>query len=153
MTDKSAEKFAEKRAKEYEKDLTENINKISKAFKKYPEILNKTISDSEKTLTQIEKEIKSKKLKEQLNVLTFGFSGRANQNIDKLATYGNALNGLGGGFADKGEAMSRLAAMKGAAGGGTAVKAMGGLGSGLTKLGGIVKMVGGLLTKLAGPIG
>ncbi len=153
MTDKSAEKFAEKRAKEYEKDLTENINKISKAFKKYPEILNKTISDSEKTLTQIEKEIKSKKLKEQLNVLTFGFSGRANQNIDKLATYGNALNGLGGGFADKGEAMSRLAAMKGAAGGGTAVKAMGGLGSGLTKLGGIVKMVGGLFTKLAGPIG
>lgn len=153
MTDKSAEKFAEKRAKEYEKDLTENINKISKAFKKYPEILNKTISESEKTLTQIEKEIKSKKLKEQLNVLTFGFSGRANQNIDKLATYGNALNGLGGGFADKGEAMSRLAAMKGAAGGGTAVKAMGGLGSGLTKLGGIVKMVGGLFTKLAGPIG
>ena len=153
MTDKSAEKFAEKRAKEYEKDLTENINKISKAFKKYPEILNKTISDSEKTLTQIEKEIKSKKLKEQLNVLSFGFSGRANQNIDKLATYGNALNGLGGGFADKGEAMSRLAAMKGAAGGGTAVKAMGGLGSGLTKLGGIVKMVGGLFTKLAGPIG
>ena len=153
MTDKSAEKFAEKRAKEYEKDLTENINKISKAFKKYPEILNKTISDSEKTLTQIEKEIKSKKLKEQLNVLTFGFSGRANQNIDKLATYGNALNGLGGGFADKGEAMSRLAAMKGAAGGGTTIKAMGGLGSGLTKLGGIVKMVGGLFTKLAGPIG
>ena len=43
--------------------------------------------------------------------------------------------------------------MKGAAGGGTAVKAMGGLGSGLTKLGGIVKMVGGLFTKLAGPIG
>lgn len=153
MTDKSAEKFAEKRAKEYEKDLTENINKISKAFKKYPEILNKTISESEKTLTQIEKEIKSKKLKEQLNVLTFGFSGRANQNIDKLATYGNALNGLGGGFADKGEAMSRLAAMKGAAGGGTAVKAMGGLASGLGKLGGVVKMVGGLFTKLAGPIG
>ena len=153
MTDKSAEKFAEKRAKEYEKDLTENINKISKAFKKYPEILNKTISESEKTLTQIEKEIKSKKLKEQLNVLTFGFSGRANQNIDKLATYGNALNGLGGGFADKGEAMSRLAAMKGAAGGGTAVKAMGGLASGLGKLGSVVKMVGGLFTKLAGPIG
>lgn len=153
MTDKSAEKFAEKRAKEYEKDLTENINKISKAFKKYPEILNKTISESEKTLTQIEKETKSKKLKEQLNVLTFGFSGRANQNIDKLATYGNALNGLGGGFADKGEAMSRLAAMKGAAGGGTAVKAMGGLASGLGKLGGVVKMVGGLFTKLAGPIG
>lgn len=153
MTDKSAEKFAEKRAKEYEKDLTENINKISKAFKKYPEILNRTISESEKTLTQIEKEIKSKKLKEQLNVLTFGFSGRANQNIDKLATYGNALNGLGGGFADKGEAMSRLAAMKGAAGGGTAVKAMGGLASGLGKLGGAVKMVGGLFTKLAGPIG
>lgn len=153
MTDKSAENFAEKRAKEYEKDLTENINKISKAFKKYPEILNKTISESEKTLTQIEKEIKSKKLKEQLNVLTFGFSGRANQNIDKLATYGNALNGLGGGFADKGEAMSRLAAMKGAAGGGTAVKAMGGLASGLGKLGGVVKMVGGLFTKLAGPIG
>lgn len=153
MTDKSAEKFAEKRAKEYEKDLTENINKISKAFKKYPEILNKTISESEKTLTQIEKEIKSKKLKEQLNVLTFGFSGRANQNIEKLATYGNALNGLGGGFADKGEAMSRLAAMKGAAGGGTAVKAMGGLASGLGKLGGVVKMVGGLFTKLAGPIG
>lgn len=153
MTDKSAEKFAEKRAKEYEKDLTENINKISKAFKKYPEILNKTISESEKTLTQIEKEIKSQKLKEQLNVLTFGFSGRANQNIDKLATYGNALNGLGGGFADKGEAMSRLAAMKGAAGGGTAVKAMGGLASGLGKLGGVVKMVGGLFTKLAGPIG
>lgn len=153
MTDKSAEKFAEKRAKEYEKDLTENINKISKAFKKYPEILNKTISESEKTLTQIEKEIKSEKLKEQLNVLTFGFSGRANQNIEKLATYGNALNGLGGGFADKGEAMSRLAAMKGAAGGGTAVKAMGGLASGLGKLGGVVKMVGGLFTKLAGPIG
>lgn len=153
MTDKSAEKFAEKRAKEYEKDLTENINKISKAFKKYPEILNKTISESEKKLTQIEKEIKSKKLEEQLNVLTFGFSGRANQNIDKLATYGNALNGLGGGFADKGEAMSRLAAMKGAAGGGTAVKAMGGLASGLGKLGGVVKMVGGLFTKLAGPIG
>lgn len=153
MTDKSAEKFAEKRAKEYEKDLTENINKISKAFKKYPEILNKTISESKKTLTQIEKEIKSKKLKEQLNVLTFGFSGRANQNIDKLATYGNALNGLGGGFADKGEAMSRLAAMKGAAGGGTAVKAMGGLASGLGKLGGAVKMVGGLFTKLAGSIG
>lgn len=153
MTDKSAEKFAEKRAKEYEKDLTENINKISKAFKKYPEILNKTISESEKTLTQIEKETKSKKLKEQLNVLTFGFSGRANQNIDKLATYGNALNGLGGRFADKGKAMSRLAAMKGAAGGGTAVKAMGGLASGLGKLGGVVKMVGGLFTKLAGPIG
>lgn len=153
MTDKSAEKFAEKRAKEYEKDLTENINKISKAFKKYPEILNKTISESEKTLTQIEKEIKSKKLEEQLNVLTFGFSGRANQNIDKLATYGNALNGLGRGFADKGEAMSRLAAMKGAAGGGTAVKVMGGLASGLGKLGGVVKMVGGLFTKLAGPIG
>lgn len=153
MTDKSAEKFAEKRAKEYEKDLTENINKISKAFKKYPEILNKTIRESEKKLTQIEKEIKSQKLKEQLNALTFGFSGRANQNIDKLATYGNALNGLGGGFADKGEAMSRLAAMKGAAGGGTAVKAMGGLASGLGKLGGVVKMVGGLFTKLAGPIG
>lgn len=153
MTDKSAEKFAEKRAKEYEKDLTENINKISKAFKKYPEILNKTISESEKTLTQIEKEIKSKKLKEQLNVLTFGFSGRANQNIDKLATYGNALDGLGGRLADKGEAMSRLASMKGAAGGGTAVKAMGGLASGLGKLGGVVKMVGGLFTKLAGPIG
>lgn len=153
MTDKSAEKFAEKRAKEYEKDLTENINKISKAFKKYPEILNKTIRESEKTFTQIEKEIKSQKLKEQLNVLTFGFSGRANQNIDKLATYGNALNGLGGRFADKGEAMSRLAAMKGAAGGGTAVKAMGGLASGLGKLGGVVKMVGGLFTKLAGPIG
>lgn len=153
MTDKSAEKFAEKRAKEYEKDLTENINKISKAFKKYPEILNKTISESEKTFTQIEKEIKSQKLKEQLNALTFGFSGRANQNIDKLATYGNALDGLGGRLADKGEAMSRLASMKGAAGGGTAVKAMGGLASGLGKLGGVVKMVGGLFTKLAGPIG
>ena len=153
MADKSAEKFAEKRAKEYEKDLTENINKISKAFKKYPEILNKTIRESEKTLTQIEKTIRAEKRNQQLNVLTFGFQGRANQNIDKLASYGNALNGLGGGFADKGEAMSRLAAMKGAAGGGTAVKAMGGLGSGLTKLGGIVKMVGGLFTKLAGPIG
>lgn len=153
MTDKSAENFAEKRAKEYEKDLTENINKISKAFKKYPEILNKTISESEKTLTQIEKDIKSQKLKEQLNALTFGFSGRANQNIDKLATYGNALDGLGGRLADKGEAMSRLASMKGAAGGGTAVKAMGGLASGLGKLGGVVKMVGGLFTKLAGPIG
>lgn len=154
MTDKSAEKFAEKRAKEYEKDLTENINKISKAFKKYPEILNKTISESEKTLTQIEKEIKSKKLKEQLNVLTFGFSGRANQNIDRLATYGNALNGFGGGLGNKGKAMSRLAAMKGGAGGGgIAAKAMGGLGGGLAKLGGVVKMVGGLFTKLAPAIG
>lgn len=153
MTDKSAEKFAEKRAKEYEKDLTENINKISKAFKKYPEILNKTIRESEKTLTQIEKEIKSQKLKEQLNALTFGFSGRANQKIESISTYGNALDGLGGRLADKGEAMSRLAAMKGAAGGGTAVKAMGGLASGLGKLGGVVKMVGGLFTKLAGPIG
>ena len=154
MTDKSAEKFAEKRAKEYEKDLTENINKISKAFKKYPEILNKTISESEKTLTQIEKEIKSKKLKEQLNVLTFGFSGRANQNIDKLATYGNALNGFGGGLGNKGKAMSRLAAMKGGAGGGgIAAKAMGGLGGGLAKLGGVVKMVGGLFTKLAPAVG
>lgn len=153
MNEQSAENFAEKRAKKYEKELTENINKISEAFKRYPKVLNKNISESEKTLTQIEKEIKSQKLKEQLNVLTFGFSGRANQNIDKLATYGNALDGLGGRLADKGEAMSRLASMKGAAGGGTAVKAMGGLASGLGKLGGVVKMVGGLFTKLAGPIG
>ena len=49
--------------------------------------------------------------------------------------------------------MSRLAAIKGAAGGGTAAKVMGGLGGGLAKLGGVVKMVSGLFTKLAGPIG
>lgn len=153
MNEQSAENFAEKRAKEYEKELTENINKISEAFKRYPKVLNKNISESEKTLTQIEKEIKSQKLKEQLNALTFGFSGRANQKIESISTYGNALDGLGGRLADKGEAMSRLAAMKGAAGGGTAVKAMGGLASGLGKLGGVVKMVGGLFTKLAGPIG
>lgn len=153
MNEQSAENFAEKRAKEYEKELTENINKISEAFKRYPKVLNKTISESEKTLTQIEKDIKSQKLKEQLNALTFGFSGRANQKIESISTYGNALDGLGGRLADKGEAMSRLASMKGAAGGGTAVKAMGGLASGLGKLGGVVKMVSGLFTKLAGPIG
>lgn len=153
MNEQSAENFAEKRAKKYEKELTENINKISEAFKRYPKVLNKTISESEKTLTQIEKDIKSQKLKEQLNALTFGFSGRANQKIESISTYGNALDGLGGRLADKGEAMSRLASMKGAAGGGTAVKAMGGLASGLGKLGGVVKMVSGLFTKLAGPIG
>lgn len=153
MDDHSAENFAEESAEKKAKEIEKHINKISESFKRYPEIVNKSISDANKAFTQIEKTIRAEKRNQQLNVLTFGFSGRANQNIDKLATYGNALNGLGGGFADKGEAMSRLAAMKGAAGGGTTIKAMGGLGSGLTKLGGIVKMVGGLFTKLAGPIG
>ena len=153
MDEQSATNFAKKRAKEYDKELTEHINKISESFKRYPKMVEKAIAESKKTFAEIVKEIKSKKLKEQLNVLSFGFSGRANQKTDKFATYGNALNGLGGRFADKGEAMSRLAAIKGGAGGGTAVKAMGGLASGLGKLGGIVKMVGGLFTKLAGPIG
>lgn len=153
MDKRSATNFANERAKEYDKELTEHINKISEAFKRYPKIVNKAISEANKAFTQIEKEIRAEKRNQQLNVLTFGFQGRANQNIDKLATYGNALNGLGEGFAFKGEAMSRLAAIKGAAGGGTAVKAMGGLASGLGKLGGVVKMVGGLFTKLAGPIG
>ena len=153
MDKQSATNFAKERAKEYDKELTEHINKISESFKRYPKIVEKAIAESKKTFAEIVKEIKSKKLKEQLNVLSFGFSGRANQKIDKFATYGNALNGLGGRFADKGEAMSRLAAIKGAAGGGTAAKVMGGLGGGLAKLGGVVKMVGGLFTKLAGPIG
>ena len=153
MDKQSATNFAAERAKEYEEKLTKDINKISEAFKKYPEILKKSIAESKKTFAEIEKEIKSKKLKEQLNALTFGFSGRANQKIDKFATYGNALDGLSGRLADKGMAMSRLAAIKGAAGGGTAAKVMGGLGGGLAKLGGVVKMVSGLFTKLAGPIG
>lgn len=153
MDKQSATNFAAERAKEYEEKLTKDINKISEAFKKYPEILKKSIAESKKKFAEIEKEIKSKKLKEQLNALTFGFSGRANQKIDKFATYGNALDGLSGRLADKGMAMSRLAAIKGAAGGGTAAKVMGGLGGGLAKLGGVVKMVSGLFTKLAGPIG
>lgn len=153
MDDSSAEIFAEERANKKVEELEKYINKISESFKRYPETINKAIDESEKTFTQIEKEIRAKKRNQQLNVLTFGFQGRANQNIDKLATYGNALNGLGEGFAHKGETMSRLASMRGAAGGGTAVKAMGGLASGLGKLGGVVKMVGGLFTKLAGPIG
>ena len=154
MGKQTAKKYAKERAKEYDDILKKDIEEISESFKRYPEIINKSIDKSEKVFTQTEKEIRAKKRNQQLNVLTFGFSGRANQNIDKLATYGNALNGLGGGFADKGEAMSRLAAMKGGAGGGgIAAKAMGGLGGGLAKLGGVVKMVGGLFTKLAGPIG
>lgn len=153
MGKRAAKKYAKERAKEYDDILRKDIEEISESFKEYPKIVNKAVDEANKTFTQLEKKIRAEKRNQQLNVLTFGFQGRANQNIDKLASYGNALNGLGGGFADKGEAMSRLAAMKGAAGGGTAVKAMGGLGSGLTKLGGIVKMVGGLFTKLAGPIG
>lgn len=153
MNDSSAEIFAEERANKKVEELEKYINKISESFKRYPETINKAIDESEKIFTQTEKEIRAKKRNQQLNVLTFGFQGRANQNIDKLATYGNALNGLGEGFAHKGETMSRLASMRGAAGGGTAVKAMGGLASGLGKLGGVVKMVGTLFTKLAGPIG
>lgn len=153
MDDSSAEIFAEERANKKVEELEKYINKISESFKRYPETINKAIDKSEKAFTQIEKEIRAKKRNQQLNVLTFGFQGRVNQNIDNFANYGNALNGLGEGFAHKGEAMSRLASMRGAAGGGTAVKAMGGLASGLGKLGGVVKMVGGLFTKLAGPIG
>lgn len=153
MDDSSAEIFAEKRANEKAEKLEKYINKISESFKRYPETINKAIDESEKSITQLEKKIRAEKRNQQLNALTFGFQGRVNQNIDKFATYGNALNGLGEGFAHKGEAMSRLASMRGAAGGGTAVKAMGGLASGLGKLGGVVKMVGGLFTKLAGPIG
>lgn len=153
MGKRAAKKYAKERAKEYDDILRKDIEEISESFKEYPKIVNKAVDEANETFTQLEKKIRAEKRNQQLNVLTFGFQGRANQNIDKLATYGNALNGLGGGFADKGEAMSRLAAMKGAAGGGTTIKAMGGLGSGLTKLGGIVKMVGGLFTKLAGPIG
>ena len=153
MGKRAAKKYAKERAKEYDDILRKDIEEISESFKRYPNIVNKAVDEANKTFTQVEKKIRAEKRNQQLNVLTFGFQGRANQNIDKLASYGNALNGLGGGFADKGEAMSRLAAMKGAAGGGTAVKAMGGLASGLGKLGGAVKMVGGLFTKLAGPIG
>lgn len=154
MDEQSAEIFAEDRANKKAEELEKYINKISESFKRYPEIINKAADDSEKTFTQIEKEIRAKKRNQQLNVLTFGFQGRVNQNIDNFANYGNALNGLGEGFAHKGGAMSRLASMRGAAGGGgTAAKAMGGLASGLGKLGGVVKMVGGLFTKLAGPIG
>ena len=153
MGKRAAKKYAKERAKEYDDILRKDIEEISESFKEYPKIVNKAVDEANETFTQLEKKIRAEKRNQQLNVLTFGFQGRANQNIDKLASYGNALNGLGGGFADKGEAMSRLAAMKGAAGGGTTIKAMGGLGSGLTKLGGIVKMVGGLFTKLAGPIG
>ncbi len=153
MGKRAAKKYAKERAKEYDDILRKDIEEISESFKRYPEIVNKAIDESEKTFTQIEKEIRAKKRNQQLNVLTFGFQGRVNQNIDNFANYGNALNGLGEGFAHKGEAMSRLASMRGAAGGGTAVKAMGGLASGLGKLGGVVKMVGGLFTKLAGPIG
>lgn len=153
MGKRAAKKYAKERAKEYDDILRKDIEEISESFKEYPKIVNKAVDEANKTFTQLEEKIRTEKRNQQLNVLTFGFQGRANQNIDKLASYGNALNGLGGGFADKGEAMSRLAAMKGAAGGGTAVKAMGGLASGLGKLGGVVKMVGGLFTKLAGPIG
>ena len=153
MGKRAAKKYAKERAKEYDDILRKDIEEISESFKEYPKIVNKAVDEANKTFTHLEKKIRTEKRNQQLNVLTFGFQGRANQNIDKLASYGNALNGLGGGFADKGEAMSRLAAMKGAAGGGTAVKAMGGLASGLGKLGGAVKMVGGLFTKLAGPIG
>ena len=153
MGKRAAKKYAKERAKEYDDILRKDIEEISESFKRYPEIVNKAIDESEKTFTQIEKEIRAKKRNQQLNVLTFGFQGRVNQNIDNFANYGNALNGLGEGFAHKGEAMSRIASMRGAAGGGTAVKAMGGLASGLGKLGGVVKMVGGLFTKLAGPIG
>lgn len=153
MGKRMAKKFAKERAKEYDDILKKDIEEISESFKEYPKILNKAIDKSKKAFTKIEGKIRKDQKSQQLNVLTFGFQGRANQNIDKLATYGNALNGLGEGFAFKGETMSRLAAIKGAAGGGTAVKAMGGLASGLGKLGGVVKMVGGLFTKLAGPIG
>lgn len=153
MDDSSAEIFAEERANKKVEELEKYINKISESFKRYPETINKAIDKSEKIFTQTEKEIRAKKRNQQLNALTFGFQGRVNQNIDNFANYGNALNGLGEGFAHKGETMSRLASMRGAAGGGTAVKAMGGLASGLGKLGGVVKMVGGLFTKLAGPIG
>lgn len=153
MDEQSAEIFAEERANKKAEELEKYINKISESFKRYPETINKAIDKSDKAFTQLEKEIRAKKRNQQLNVLTFGFQGRVNQNIDNFAKYGNALNGLGEGFAYKGEAMSRLASMRGAAGGGTAVKAMGGLASGLGKLGGVVKMVGGLFTKLAGPIG
>ena len=153
MGKRAAKKYAKERAKEYDDILKKDIEEISESFKRYPEIINKSIDKSEKAFTQIEKEIRAKKRNQQLNALTFGFQGRVNQNIDKFATYGNALNGLGEGFAHKGEAMSRLASMRGVAGGGTAAKLMGGLGGGLGKLGGVVKMVGGLFTKLAGPIG
>lgn len=153
MGKRAAKKYAKERAKEYDDILKKDIEEISESFKRYPEIVNKAVDDANKTFTQLEKKIRAEKRNQQLNALTFGFQGRVNQNIDKFATYGNALNGLGEGFAHKGEAMSRLASMRGAAGGGTAVKAMGGLASGLGKLGGVVKMVGGLFTKLAGPIG
>lgn len=154
MGKRMAKKFAKERAKEYDDILKKDIEKISESFKEYPKILNKAIDESKKTFTKIEGKMRKEKRSQQLNALTFGFHGRARQNIDRLATYGNALNGFGGGLGNKGKAMSRLAAMKGGAGGGgIAAKAMGGLGGGLAKLGGVVKMVGGLFTKLAGPIG
>lgn len=153
MGKRAAEKYAKERAKEYDDIIKKDIEEISESFKRYPEIVNKAVDDANKTFTQLEKKIRAEKRNQQLNALTFGFQGRVNQNIDKFATYGNALNGLGEGFAHKGEAMSRLASMRGVAGGGTAAKLMGGLGGGLGKLGGVVKMVGGLFTKLAGPIG
>lgn len=153
MGKRTAKKYAKERAKEYDDILKKDIEEISESFKRYPEIVNKAVDDANKTFTQLEKKIRTEKRNQQLNALTFGFQGRVNQNIDKFATYGNALNGLGEGFAHKGEAMSRLASMRGVAGGGTAAKLMGGLGGGLGKLGGVVKMVGGLFTKLAGPIG
>lgn len=153
MGKRAAKKYAKERAKEYDDILKKDIEEISESFKRYPEIINKSIDKSEKAFTQLEKKIRAEKRNQQLNALTFGFQGRVNENIDKFATYGNALNGLGEGFAHKGGAMSRLASMRGVAGGGTAAKLMGGLGGGLGKLGGVVKMVGGLFTKLAGPIG
>ena len=154
MGKRMAKKFAKERAKEYDDILKKDIEKISESFKEYPKIINKAIDESKKTFTKIEGKIRKEQRSQQLDALTFGFHGRARQNIDRLATYGNALNGFGGGLGNKGKAMSRLAAMKGGAGGGgIAAKAMGGLGGGLAKLGGVVKMVGGLFTKLAGPIG
>lgn len=154
MGKRMAKKFAKERAKEYDDILKKDIEEISESFKEYPKILNKAIDESKKTFTKIEGKIRKETRSQQLNALTFGFHGRARQNIDRLATYGNALNGFGGGLGNKGKAMSRLAAMKGGAGGGgIAAKAMGGLGGGLAKLGGVVKMVGGLFTKLAPAIG
>ena len=60
MGKQTAKKYAKERAKEYDDILKKDIEEISESFKRYPEIINKSIDKSEKVFTQTEKEIRAK---------------------------------------------------------------------------------------------
>lgn len=119
---REAKKYASIRAKEFDARLKEQNEKVIRTFKEYSNTIYDATSKLKQNLNDARKVVRKDKFNSAVNAVTFGLQGRAQERMDNISTYANALEGISSRFG----AMSRLASIKGK--GGIASKGVGVLG-------------------------